>query len=185
MHLIYMKSKIILVSVCLLNFVSYQPVFATQAKRHVVTTAAVYTACLPALKNRYQDDAVMTAFEEAQKDPSKFLDKLSGACGEHPAEWTPYCRNAIDSARKDDWLAARNQLSMALGLERDLPDWLLMKAVADQKTTAFDAAISDLEYLCKLRKERASGYKTIWEIKNQSNDNYWLSSRVLESYSKK
>lgn len=154
-------------------------------KPQLLPTSAIYADCIPKLKEKYRDEIVFVAFEEAKKDTADFLNRLSEVCGgsEHSALWVTNCQNAVKSAKSDDWLEARNQLSLALGLERDLPDWLLMKAVADHKTGALSTTILDLEYLCKIRKDRKDGYKTLWETQSRLPDSYWYASKVLESYS--
>lgn len=178
------KAKAILVSICLLNFVSYWPAFASQEVRkhpRIVPGSAIYNSCLLKIKTR--DEAVFTAFEKAEKGTDRFLELLSNVCGgsEHSALWVTNCQNAVASAKKEDWLEARNQLSIAIGLERDLPDWLLMKAVADHKTGALNSTIADLEYLCQLRKEKSNGNQTLWELETGQKGEYWYSSKVFNS----
>lgn len=152
--------------------------------RQITPPIAHYEMCLKTMKENQDKRAIVAAFEEAMKDPSTFIERLSNVSGgsTHSAEWVTNCQNAVNAARSENWLEARNQLSLALGHQKDLPDWLLMKAVADRKTGALEATILDLDYLCKIRKERKDGYKTAWETQTGFKDEYWYTDKVLRTY---
>lgn len=152
--------------------------------REMIQPQAHYNMCLKTMKESPDKSSIVAAFEEAMTNTNTFIERLSDACGgsTHSAEWVTNCQNAVNAAKLDNWLEARNQLSVALGHQKDLPDWLLMKAVADRKTGALQATILDLEYLCKIRKERKEGYKTAWETQTGLKDDYWYSDRVLQAY---
>ncbi len=84
---------------------------------------------------------------------------------------------------RPEWLRVEGitDLYNVAGCPRDLPDWLLMKAVADHKTGALSSTISDLEYLCKLRKEKSNGSQSLWELETGQKGEYWYSSKVLNA----
>ncbi len=143
-----------------------------------------YKMCLAKLQEIPEDKPIIMAFEEALNDTKTFVDRLSNTCGgsTHSKEWVTNFQNAVNAAKVDNWLEARNQLSLTLGLQNDIPDCLLMKAVADRKTGAFETTILDLESLCRIIKERKNGYKTAWERQTGFQDDYWYSNKVLKSY---
>lgn len=154
-------------------------------RKRYVPDVSIYNICITKLREKYRDEAVFAAFDAAEGNTKKLLEELSKECigSTHSSEWVTHCQNAVMAAKKENWLEARNQLSIALGLKRDLQDWLLMKAVADHKTGALDATVEDLENLCKIRKEKTDGIKTVWAIERGVEENP-LNSYFLKSFSK-
>ncbi len=158
---------------------------AEVGRKRYIPDVSIYSTCISILREKYLDEAVFAAFDAAEGDTKKLLEELSKECigSTHSSEWVTHCQNAVIAAKKENWVEARNQLSIALGLKRDLQDWLLMKAVADHKTGALAATVEDLENLCKIRKEKTDGYKTVWATERGVEENP-LNSYFLKSYSK-
>jgi hypothetical protein len=157
------------------------------ARRLAFPEGARYAADYPELKKLYQDEAVTAAFERAESDTEEFLKSLASTsvAHTHSPEWISHCQKAVSQAKASQWKNVQEELSLALGEQRDLPDWILFKALADKKVGQLETSVSDLEYLCKIRKERKSGYKTFWEIRNHQPDAYWSSSWFINSFEKK
>ncbi len=186
-EIVIMKKDITLtlISLCAFNYGFSQPALAESERKKYVPDVSIYNTCISKLREKYRDKAVFAAFDAAEGDTKKLLEELSKECigSTHSAEWVTHCQNAVIAAKKENWLEARNQLSIALGLKRDLQDWLLMKAIADHKTGALSATVEDLENLCKIRKEKTDGYKTVWATERGVEENP-LNSYFLKSYSK-
>jgi tetratricopeptide (TPR) repeat protein len=178
------KLRLLLVAsgFCLQQLVAPVAVISSESPQ---VSPAQYNEKLAALKLEYKDEAVSRAFEQAQKNTDDFLQRLEPTThGQtHSPEWALHYHNAAVEAQAGNWSAAGQELIKMFSQQDDLPDAILLKALVDQKLNDYNQALSDLEHLYKLRKERSNGYKSATEISTGRKDGYWIYMQVMNSYS--
>lgn len=75
----------------------------------------------------------------------------------HSPEWQSHIQAGLRNARTNQWSLVQKEAALAVAEEPDLPDIIVLKALAERKLGQFAESIKDLEYLYNLRKEHAAG----------------------------
>jgi hypothetical protein len=119
-----------------------------------------YQQTVLSLGRKYNNSALADCFEKASKDPDNFISHIQDLfLTEHSRLYAAKIKTGLESARKKSWLQSEKDLSASLNEKPDLPDIILLKAVAERQTENLAGSLADLEYLYKLLDERREGYK--------------------------
>jgi hypothetical protein len=128
------------------------------------------------LNVRYKDNSVARCFEQADIDPEKFVKAVAEpkVVEDSPA-YAGSFQQALIKAKVSDWKGVQKELVFAFSLEHDLPDMIILMALAEKKTGEYAKSLEELAYLYKLREERRYGYMRSADSKNDNyrDDIYW------------
>lgn|GEM_PF-6741487 len=129
------------------------------------------------LEKLCSDKSVISCFNNAIAEPSGFVSKITDAMlVDHSPSYQCHIQYGLKLARLGDWKDTLVEITAALKDKPDLPDIIMLKAVAEAKTGDDSAALQDLIYLSKLRDERARGFKRSSDASNdmQNDELYHL-----------
>jgi len=150
---------------CIVALVLASPAFAEASESGA--DSASYATCVERLQGKFKDEIVAKAFDRAVANPDSFIELVANPMlATHSTKSECAIQEMLASAKRHDWKQTLASGASALQDDKDMPDILLLKALAENKTDHFKESLQDLEYLYNLRHERASGHLRSSDDKN-------------------
>lgn len=131
---------------------------AVSASQAIANDMAEFQTKVHQISEKYHNKELEDCFERAFVSPKNFVVRIRDyLLTDHSSQYQADIRTGLHTARDGDWKQTEVYLKKALSRMPDLPDLILLKAVAERKNDDFKSALTDFEYLCQLLEERKDG----------------------------